>query len=439
MSGSTITLSYSESAPHASGEVADLLVLLLECDRPLAGSACHRLSATDEIVIGRGSLRQSERSGARLQLRVPDGHMSTVHAAIRRYGQAHIISDEGSKNGLLINGRRVERQLLRDRDIIECGHTFFRYLMAQPVAAGAPLDVDVDGAALAAAADGLATFHEPLAAQVRALPDVARAGLSILLVGASGTGKELVARAAHALSERRGPFVEVRCGSLPENPTETDLFGAAGRVAAAGGTLFLDEIGDLPPRAQPALLSILDGAPLSVVASTHRDLGAPARQEPFRVDLLARLSGFTLRLPSLRERLEDFGLLTAALLARHGTPDTTLSCEALRMLLSYDWPLGVRELEHCLRAALAVSASSRIDVAELPRSIRQATAVEPAAPLRPQRSLTLEQLSRRQELCALLSQHRRNISAVARELGKDRVQIRRWIRQLDISLEEIAS
>jgi hypothetical protein len=439
MSDHTITQSHSEEAKRASGKMADQLVLLLECDRPLAGSARHRLTGTDEVVIGRGLARQNERTGARLGLRVPDCRMSTLHASIRRHGHAYIISDAGSKNGVLVNGRRIERELLRDRDIIECGHTFFLFLMGQSASGGTPLDVD--GAELSNAPSGLATFHEPLAAQVRALPDVARASLPILVLGASGTGKELVARAVHELSQRRGPFLEVRCGALPDVAGEADLLGAARGSFVDPATLFLDEIGDLPARAQPALLKVLDDGslPLGVVAATHRDLGALAQKDQFRADLLARVGGFTVRLPSLRERLEDFGLLASALLARYGTPETTLSSEALRLLLAYEWPLNVRELEHCLRAALAVSASSRIDVLELPPSLRPAVAVEAAPAARPQRSLTLEQLSRREELCALLSQHRRNISAVARELGKDRVQIRRWIKQLDISLEEIAS
>jgi transcriptional regulator with PAS, ATPase and Fis domain len=311
-------------------------------------------------------------------------------------------------------------------------------------------------------APGLATFHEPLAIQLRALADVARAQLPVLVLGASGTGKELVARAVHGLSQRRGPFIGVNCGALPENLVEAELFGARrgaftgasddkpGLVRASDqGTLFLDEIGDLPLRAQPSLLRVLQerevlsvGATralpvdLRVVAATHRDLEEMVGIDRFRSDLLARLSGFTVRLPSLRERLEDFGLLTAALLARHAAPNTTISADAMRLLLRHAWPLNVRELEHCLRGALAVS-PSRIDVEQLPRSIREPGSIE-AAPPPSRRRLTPEQLARRQELCQLLSQHGRNISAVARQLGKDRVQIRRWIRQLDISLDEIA-
>jgi transcriptional regulator of acetoin/glycerol metabolism len=184
---------------------------------------------------------------------------------------------------------------------------------------------------------------------------------------------------------------------------------------------------------------------LRVVAATHRDLDEMAEHGRFRADLLARLNGFALHLPPLRERLEDFGLVTASILAQHAQPDTTISVEAMRLLLAYSWPLNIRELEHCLRGALAVS-PSRIDVEHLPRSIREPRAAEPvvlptptlapaaAAP----RRLTPEQLAIREELRAVLKQHRGNISAAARHFGKERIQIRRWIKQLEISRGDIA-
>ena len=138
-----------------------------------------------------------------------------------------------------------------------------------------------------------------------------------------------------------------------------------------------------------------------------------------------------------RSRLEDFGILVAALLARYGGAETTLSPEALRLLLRHGWPLNVRELEQCLRAALALS-PQRIDVAHLPASVREPAPVgltPPSASSSPPRTLTAEQRARREELVALLSANGGNISAVARHMGKDRVQIRRWIKQLGIALD----
>jgi len=454
------TLSHAHDHDDADLEVGDELVRLIECDQPLTGSSRHRLVDIDEVVIGRGAARQGERKGARLSLRLADNRISTVHATIRREGMAFVISDEQSKNGVTVNGRRVDRQLLRDGDIIECGRTFFLFQVARARRHEEPVDLDASELAPL----GLTTFHEPLAAQFRALSDVAKTPLSILILGDSGTGKELVSRAIHALSERRGAFVGVNCGALPENLVEAELFGARkgaftgasddkpGLVRASDqGTLFLDEIGDLPLRAQPALLRVLQerevmpvGATratpvdLRVVAATHRDVETLAREDRFRSDLLARLSGFVVRLPALRERLEDFGLLTASLLARHGTRDVTISVEAMRALLRHGWPLNIRELEHCLRAALALS-PTRLELAHLPASVREPSraASAPAAPPAPRKFLSPEQVARRDELCALLTTHRGNISAVARQMGKDRVQIRRWIKYLGISVDEL--
>jgi transcriptional regulator with PAS, ATPase and Fis domain len=452
------TLSQSSAQHRGDADVSDELVLMLECDRPLGGSSRHRLAEIDEVIIGRGASRSVERAGVRLSLRIPDRRVSTLHATIRREGMAFVVVDEGAKNGVSVNGRRVDRHLLRDRDIIECGRTFFLFNMARSRRADEALDLQASDWAPTSIA--LTTFHEPLAAQFRALRDVARTPLPVLILGSSGTGKELVSRAVHALSARRGTFIGINCGALPENLVEAELFGARkGAFTGAGddkpglvrasdqGTLFLDEIGDLPPRAQPALLRVLQerevlaiGATralpvdLRVVAATHRDLDELTRQDRFRTDLLARLSGFTVRLPSLRERLEDLGILIAALLARHADPSATISSDAMRVLLRHSWPLNVRELEHCLRAALALG-PSRIEVEHLPHSIREPGGGDRPARARPR--FNPEQLARREELCALLTQHGRNISAVARHLKKDRVQIRRWMKQLDVALDEL--
>jgi transcriptional regulator of acetoin/glycerol metabolism len=177
---------------------------------------------------------------------------------------------------------------------------------------------------------------------------------------------------------------------------------------------------------------------LRVVAATHRDLETLAHQDRFRSDLLGRLSGFVVRLPALRERLEDFGLLTASLLARYGTRDVTISSDAMRALLSYGWPLNIRELEHCMRAALALS-PTRVELAHLPASVREPNRRQPlpaAVTARPA-LLSPEQLARREQLYTLMRAHGGNISAVAREMGKDRVQIRRWIKSLAISVDEL--
>jgi transcriptional regulator with GAF, ATPase, and Fis domain len=267
----------------------------------------------------------------------------------------------------------------------------------------------------------------------------------------------------HALSQRRGAFVGVNCAALPDSLLEGELFGArrgaftgatedrVGLVRSSDrGTLFLDEVGDLTTRGQAVLLRVLQekevvpvGATrptpvdLRLVTATHRDLEAMSAQGQFRSDLLARISGFLVHLPPLKERIDDLGILLASLLARHAPPDRTptFSVEAMRALIRYSWPSNIRELEHCLHAALAL-APARIELEHLAAPVREGRAAPPAAGPPSPRELTPEQQARRDELVALLAEHGGNISEVARRLQKDRVQVRRWVKMFGIVLEK---
>jgi DNA-binding NtrC family response regulator len=277
----------------------------------------------------------------------------------------------------------------------------------------------------------------------------------VLLLGESGSGKEVLARAIHAMSMRKGAFVPVNCGALPETLIEGQLFGHAkgafsgavrdevGLVRASdGGTLFLDEIGDLPKTSQAALLRVLQerevmpvGATrtvkvdLRVVAATHRRVQDTPE---FRADLYARLAGFTFDIPPLRARREDLGMLIAALLAKLA-PERTLrfSSAAGTALLRYSFPLNVRELHQALSVALVLATEDVIEVAHLPESIRKGpTSVTP-----PRQELTSEDEQLRASLTELLRAHQGNVSIVAREMNKTRMQIHRWMKRFAIDPE----
>jgi transcriptional regulator with PAS, ATPase and Fis domain len=280
------------------------------------------------------------------------------------------------------------------------------------------------------------------------LRNVASSRVTILLRGATGTGKEVLASAIHQISGRVGPFQPVNCAAIPAGLVESELFGHrrgafSGAVedqpgiirGADRGTLLLDEVGDLPLPAQAALLRVLQegevaavgGAraskvDLRVIAATHRNLEEMVESGLFRADLLARLSGYVCTLPPLRERLEDFSLLVSSLLSRIGASNTELSAEVARALLRYPWPLNIRELEKALSSAVALSAGGVIDLEHLPEAIR-------AAPAKP-RNDPAKML--REELIGQLRAHGGNISAVARAMGKARTQIQRWIRKFDL-------
>jgi two-component system, NtrC family, response regulator AtoC len=235
--------------------------------------------------------------------------------------------------------------------------------------------------------------------------------LTILIEGASGTGKEVLSQAIHRQSLRReGPFVAVNCAAIPEGLLESELFGhergaftgavrtKPGRFELArGGTLFLDEIGDMPLAMQAKILRALQERevdrvggvrPISVdvrvIAATHQDLERLVTEGRFRSDLFYRLQGVRLRLPALRERLADLPHLVNHFLRhaqqRLGRPNATVSTEALRLLWAYSWPGNVRELQHVLEGALLLS-DGIIMPEHLPPSIQRGAASDaPAEP-----------------------------------------------------------
>ena len=455
--GTSSTVSDTRGGDARSAGPEPVLVLALECDSPLSPSIRFPLRAFQEVRVGRGERGFSaERAG--LSVRVPDGRMSSSHARLARELGRWVVEDEGSKNGVWVNGAAQERALLSTGDLIELGHTFF--LFVEQEGEGLP-EAPLSAGELSPLAPGLETFVPSLAARLGTLAAVARSQVSVVLQGESGTGKELAARAVHALSGRAGPLVAITCGALPEALVESELFGhrrgaftgaaedRPGLVrSASGGTLFLDEVGDLPLPLQAAFLRVLQegevlpvGASqpvrvdLRVVAATHRDLEALVARGAFRADLFARLSGLALTLPPLRQRREDLGLLVSGLLRRAGAgaSKVSFSAGAARALLSYAWPLNVRELEKSLGVALALAGGGRIERHLLPEAIRGDLPAPAAQPIR------ADDPARRDQLLGLLERHRGNVSAIARELGLARMQIQRWLKRYGLDAERFRS
>ena len=445
------------------------LVVLLECDRPLAGGARYALDGIERVLFGRGEQRHAtrrEEGGVKtLDVRLPGRSLSASHARLVRVGPSWAIEDLGSTNGIFVNGRRVERTVLSSRDLCELGHTFFRLNAMASRAADAVADIDHEpspstGSPLSAGAPVPSTLYPSLAAQFASLSRVARSDIPVLLLGDSGTGKELLARWVHAHADRSGEFVAVNCGAIPATLVESTLFGHtkgafSGAVrsepglvrAAHGGTLFLDEIADLPKASQAALLRVLQerevlpvGAtrpvPVDVrlVAATHASLDDYVARGDFRRDLFARVAGFVLRLPPLRDRLDDFGILLASLLrelARDRAPEFVVSPDAGRALLAYDWPLNIRELQQCLSVCIALASDGKIELAHLPSHVARA-AEERAKASEPRSGLSPRDEALRGELLTQLAKHRGNLANVARAMGKARMQIHRWCRRFGV-------
>jgi two-component system response regulator HydG len=250
--------------------------------------------------------------------------------------------------------------------------------------------------------EGILGGSEPMQNVFDTMRQVSASKATVLILGENGTGKELVARAIHANSPRRGNhFVPLNCAALSESILESELFGhekgaftgatqtRKGRFEYAhNGTLFLDEIGDLPAATQVKLLRVIEygevfrvgsNEPLKVdvrlIAATNKDLNALIREAKFREDLYYRLKVVTIDLPPLRERLEDLPVLVQSFLdefsRQQGKKSPEITPAAMELLYNYDWPGNVRELRNCVESMVVLDKDGRIDAEDVPRYVKQ--------------------------------------------------------------------
>jgi DNA-binding NtrC family response regulator len=459
--GATQTLSQDDD-PSPSDCAGPHLFLSLDAARPATTPAARwSLRAIDRVFVGRSS--NSERalatqSGERtLRIFVGDRAMSSKHAILTCHDGRWSIDDVGSRNGVRIAGNLIESAILADGDVIELGNTFFVFRRSVPEDARCPHAVYER----VPKAVGLCTLLPPLSNLFAKLTRIAESRVPILVTGETGTGKEVIASAVHGLSNRSGPLVAVNCGAIPVGLTESEFFGyergaftgasasRTGRVLSAhGGTLFLDEIGEMSETAQVALLRVLEDGMVSplgstraalpvdlrVVAATNRDLRECASHGTFRRDLYARLAGFVVELPPLRDRLEDFGLIVAPLLhqlAPERAAGLGFEPKAARALLRHGWPLNIRELRQSLEVAIALAGDRCIELGDLP-AFTPARSRMTSAQSPDYRSASTDGDLHKAELHRLLQSHRGNVNAIARGIGKDPKQVRRWLQKHDL-------
>ncbi len=293
------------------------------------------------------------------------------------------------------------------------------------------------------------------------LPDVAQSECNVLIQGPSGSGKELVAHALHNLSPRTDqPYVRVNCAALPETLLESELFGFVkgaftdakrdkpGRfIVADGGTLLLDEIGDMPMSLQAKLLRVLqDGEvqPLGstrsthvdvrVIAATHHDVEAMAKAGTFREDLFYRLKVIQLEIPPLKRRKDDVPILAEHFIrrlnARQGKDLKGLSPEALDLMMAYDFPGNVRELENAIEHAFVLCKQPLIQPRHLPKNMR----AEPDKLVPPPEPVLQKPFERSEAaiIRRLLDQHHGDKGMVAEDLGIHRTTLWRKMKKLGI-------
>jgi DNA-binding NtrC family response regulator len=401
----------------------------------------------DPLVIGRD---------AGVAIVLADPEVSALHCELRAVSEGILVRDLGSTNGTFIGAVRVREAIVSTQSELTLGKTKIQLVPE------AKRRVDV----------GFSDHFGPLVGNsprmrrvFGVLEKVARTPLSVLIVGETGTGKELVAKALHEVSDRAGsPFVVVDCGSIPPTLAESILFGhergaftgaterRKGALAESdGGTLFLDELGELPPELQPKLLRALSekqvkrvgGAAFEpidvrVLAATRRDLGVEMNAGRFRSDLFFRIAQVRVELPALRERLSDLPLLVADVCRRVDKPQhvETVLAWIERRMASHDWPGNVRELVNVasVAATLADDPAAIDDVLTLARDVAEfdgAGAVGGGTAFGDAKRLAVSAFER-DYFTGLAKRCKGNVSEMARQSGMERHHVRAYLRKYGI-------
>ncbi|MEM7152008.1 MAG: sigma 54-interacting transcriptional regulator [Myxococcota bacterium] len=383
---------------------------------------------------------------------ITDERVSGHHLEVTPQGSDFSVVDAGSTNGTFYQGSRIDRATLPLGASIKVGRSVLR-LQPRPEALELPPS--------RAHRFGDLVGHSLAMRQVFAvLEHAACSEVTVLLEGETGTGKELAARALHETSERRkGPFVAVDCGALPESLVDSELFGHVrgaftgatsdrkGAFARArGGTLFLDELDGVPAAVQARLLRALEERsvrpvgsdrehPLDIrlVVATQAPLPALVAEGRFRADLFYRIAVLHLRLPPLRERREDIAGIVAELLSQRGLPSHAPEGPGLQRLMAHDWPGNVRELRNVIDRAVALSPGAerfeQLRVWLTPREHELAPlTVRTDLPFAEAKTLVVIELERRY-LSELWADAGGNLSAAARRAGLDRKHLRTLLRR----------
>ncbi|HEY7371358.1 MAG TPA: sigma 54-interacting transcriptional regulator [Polyangia bacterium] len=414
------------------------------------------------LVLGRGN---------DCDVAMGSAETSRRHAEIRREGPIWIVRDLGSRNGTFANGQRVSAAPLSLGDLLRLGDWL-----------GVVVTVAEGGSAADAAYESFApglyggpALRPTLELARRAAPSP----LPVIVEGETGTGKEGLCRAIAAWSGRGGsggPFLAVNCAAIPESLAEAELFGyrkgaftGAERAnlgyfrAADGGTLMLDEIVDLAPAVQTKLLRALEqrevlplgeSAPVPidvrVVVAAQEPLAQAVKEKRFRADLYARLNGVTLRLPPLRERVEEIPFLFTRLLQdQAGGRPPEVEARAIERLCLYDWPFNLRELDLLVKRLLVLRPDGQVRRSDLPETMALPEAGPPAPEAdarpaeKPARPRTPEDRQARdeQDLAALKEALRGahgNVVRAAEAAGITRQRAYRLMGQRgDIKLDEL--
>ena len=346
----------------ATGQTMAVKLALSVVDGPDRGR--RKVIGAGTVVVG---------GGQDVDVVLKDPRVSRRHASFELVADGVRVRDLGSKNGTRLDGTRVVDGVARPGSLVELGDTAIVV-----VADGERLDVGRGVDELG----GLRAHGAAMRRVLGVLERAAKSDVTVLLLGESGVGKDVAARAIHAASPRAaGPFRVVDCGSISPGLIASELFGhkrgaftsanedrVGAFEAARGGTLFLDEIGELPRDLQPTLLRVLESrtatrvgdtaarpVDVRIVAATNRELSAEVARGAFRQDLFFRLAVVCLTIPPLRERRDEILAIAARILKEQGRSLDDVAPDERRRLLDHPWPGNVRELKNVLLRACALS------------------------------------------------------------------------------------
>ncbi|MBK7864898.1 MAG: sigma 54-interacting transcriptional regulator [Archangiaceae bacterium] len=400
-----------------------------------------------ELQLEQGTYRVGKEPG--VDLRLTDPAVSRTHLVIEVLPHAIRVSDNQSTNGATYQGQRFTSLELTPPAVVRIGKTDLKLVPAEEgVRPVPPSEQEHFGSLL-----GKSLVMRQL---FGLLKRVAENDMPVLIVGETGTGKELCAQAVHQASARaQGPFVVCDVAALTPNLAESELFGhvkgaftgadaprAGVFERAHDGTLFLDEIGELPLELQPRLLRALEARSIKrvggnqphtfntrVLAATHRDLLAEVRAGRFREDLYHRLAVLKVALPPLRERVEDLPLLIDDCLSQLQMPKDALSANTRAMFAGYGWPGNVRELKNAISRAVSLGVGLEPEAStSAPRPSAPAGAVTSAVPFKDAKD-GLVAAFERDYLKHLLEAHQGNITHASKAAGITRVYLQRLLKK----------
>jgi DNA-binding NtrC family response regulator len=420
-----------------------LLTVVLHYDDALTPTARQVVWPGTKVIFGRGT--EDSLNGGRFTLNDP--RVSTDHAELFSEGEGAVLRDLGSSNGSWVNGQRVSgRALLASGDLIELGRTVLVYREAPAAQANHVL------ANTGATFGALRTLNPELGDVYRQLSKLAATQQAGLIVGETGTGKDVLARELHRASGRSGQLVAIDCGAVPDTLFESTLFGhergaftgateaRVGEIARAHeGTLLLDEVGNLTAAAQAKLLRVMETSVVARLGGTKtqqldiRWLAATNRLvleegDGFRADLLHRLAGFVVSLPPLRRRREDLGLLINHLLNELKVMKATITPAAGRILMNHALGGNVRQLRNVLQRSAHAGGEVVIGEESL-GALERPESQEPTEEDNGNRAAVPDQA----RLEAALANANGNVAEAARTLGTYPKQLYRWMARAGVT------